>query len=45
MHGLEGFGAFVLEEVEAGAGMVGLYPATKEANLEKYEDWRKKASR
>ena len=32
---------FVSEQVKAGATIVGLYPATKEENLEKFADWRK----
>lgn len=41
--GMESFEAFVLEQVLAGAPIIGLYPATEEENLRKYEDWRKKA--
>ncbi|NMM46470.1 ribonuclease activity regulator RraA [Rhodospirillaceae bacterium KN72] len=43
--GMESFEDFVLEEVLAGAAVIGLYPATEEANLRKYEDWRKKTGR
>lgn len=32
---------FVVEEVKAGATIIGLYPATKEENLEKFARWRK----
>ena len=32
---------FVAEEVRAGASIVGLYPATKEASLQKFAAWRK----
>lgn len=31
---------FALEQVEAGATIIGLYPATKEKNLEKFAEWR-----
>lgn len=43
--GMESFEAFVLEQVEAGATIIGLYPPTKEENQAKYEDWRKKTGR
>lgn len=43
--GMESFEDFVLEQVRAGAGIIGLYPATKEENLAKYEAWRKKTGR
>ncbi|PLS19860.1 ribonuclease activity regulator RraA [Neptunicoccus cionae] len=33
--------AFVLEEVKAGAAIIGLYPATKQENLDKFAEWRK----
>ena len=40
--GMESFEDFVMEEVRAGAAIIGLYPATQEENMEKYEAWRKK---
>lgn len=43
--GMESFEDFVMEEVRAGAAIIGLYPATQEENLEKYEAWRKKKGR
>ena len=43
--GMESFEDFVLEEVNAGAPIIGLYPATKEENVKKYEEWRKKTGR
>ncbi|QCO57729.1 ribonuclease activity regulator RraA (plasmid) [Pseudorhodobacter turbinis] len=43
--GMESFEDFVLEQVNAGAGIIGLYPATEEANLEKYAKWREKTGR
>ena len=43
--GMESYEAFVLEEVEAGAAIIGLYPATKEENLAKYTAWREKTGR
>jgi hypothetical protein len=35
----------VLEQVQAGAAVIGLYPATRDENLRKYEDWRKTTGR
>ena len=32
--------AFVLSKVQAGASIIGLYPATDEANLKEFEKWR-----
>ncbi len=43
--GMESFEDFVLEEVKAGASIIGLYPATREENLKKYEEWRAKTGR
>lgn len=43
--GMESFEDFVLEEVKAGASIIGLYPATKDENLRKYEEWRQKNGR
>lgn len=43
--GMESFEGFVLEEVLAGAPIIGLYPCTKEENQKKYEEWRKKTGR
>lgn len=43
--GMESFEAFVLEEVQAGAGIIGLYPCTRDENQQKYEAWRKKTGR
>lgn len=37
---MECFEDFVLEEVKQGAKVIGLYPCTEEANLNKYKDWR-----
>ncbi len=37
---MEDYEAFVLEQVLAGETIIGLYPATKDENLEKYERWR-----
>ena len=36
---------FVAEQVRAGATIIGLYPATKDENLEKFAEWRKKNGR
>ncbi|MXN64207.1 ribonuclease activity regulator RraA [Stappia sp. GBMRC 2046] len=43
--GMESYEDFVMEEVLNGATIIGLYPATKDENLEKYEAWRKKTGR
>jgi regulator of RNase E activity RraA len=43
--GMESFEDFVMEQVLAGEEIIGLYPATREENLEKYEDWRKQNGR
>ena len=32
---------FVVEQVKAGASIIGLYPATQEENLAKFAEWRK----
>ena len=39
---MERFEAFVLEEVQAGAPIIGLYPCTKQENQARYEDWRQR---
>ena len=36
---------FVSEQVQAGATIIGLYPATKDENLEKFAEWRQKNGR
>lgn len=43
--GMESFEDFVLEEVENGASIVGLYPMTKDENQQKFDAWRKKNGR
>lgn len=43
--GMESFEDFVLEQVRAGTPIIGLYPATKEENLKKYEEWRHRTGR
>ena len=43
--GMESFEDFVLEQVLDGATIIGLYPATKDETLQKYEEWRKKNGR
>lgn len=40
---MESYENFVLEQVNGGAGIIGLYPATDEKNLEKYNAWCEKA--
>ncbi|WP_417808775.1 ribonuclease activity regulator RraA [Thioclava sp.] len=42
---MESYEDFVLEQVNAGAGIIGLYPATDEENLVKYDAWRKRTGR
>lgn len=43
--GMESYEDFVLEQVQAGEGIIGLYPATDEANLTKYAQWRERTGR
>lgn len=43
--GMESFEDFVLEQVRAGVGIIGLYPATRQESIEKYEVWRKRVGR
>lgn len=43
--GMEAFEDFVLEQVQGGAGIIGLYPCTKEENQKKFDEWRKKTGR
>lgn len=43
--GMESFEDFVLEQVNAGAPIIGLYPPTKDENAQKYEAWRKANNR
>lgn len=38
--GMESYEDFVLKEVQGGAGIIGLYPCTKDENQKKYEAWR-----
>jgi regulator of RNase E activity RraA len=42
---MESYEDFVLEEVKAGAPIIGLYPCTKEENQRKYEAWRQRSNR
>ena len=42
---MESYEDFVLEQVNAGAGIIGLYPATDDKNLVKYDAWREQAGR
>lgn len=43
--GMESFEDFVLEQVQDGAAIIGLYPCTKEENQKKYEEWRARTGR
>lgn len=36
---------FVVEKVKAGASIIGLYPATRDENLEEFSDWRERNNR
>ncbi|MGY6705359.1 ribonuclease activity regulator RraA [Roseinatronobacter sp.] len=42
---MEVFEDFVLQQVEAGAGVIGLYPPTDESNLSKFAEWRTQTGR
>lgn len=42
---MEAYEDFVLEQVQAGAGIIGLYPATDEENLVKFDTWRERNGR
>ncbi|WP_339645110.1 ribonuclease activity regulator RraA [Jannaschia helgolandensis] len=42
---MESYEDFVLEQVNGGAGIIGLYPATDDKNLVKYDAWREQAER
>ena len=43
--GMECFEDFVLEQVQAGAPIIGLYPPTREESRTKYAAWREKHGR
>ena len=43
--GMESYELFVLEQVQAGARIIGLYPATDEDNLARYAEWRERTGR
>ncbi|MDO5659334.1 MAG: ribonuclease activity regulator RraA [Paracoccus sp. (in: a-proteobacteria)] len=43
--GMESYEDFVLEQVQAGAGIIGLYPSTRDENQQKYAEWREKTGR
>jgi regulator of RNase E activity RraA len=43
--GMESYEDFVLEQVKAGAGIIGLYPGTDEESLAKYKTWREQTGR
>lgn len=42
---MESYEDFVLEQVNGGAGIIGLYPGTDEDSLQKYAAWREKTGR
>jgi regulator of RNase E activity RraA len=43
--GMEAFEDFVLEQVLAGAPIIGLYPCTRDENQKKFDAWRAKTGR
>lgn len=43
--GMEAYEEFVLEQVNAGETIIGLYPGTRDETQAKYEAWRKKTGR
>lgn len=43
--GMESFEDFVLEQVQAGAAIIGLYPCTRDENQQKYDEWRARTGR
>ncbi|MDF0661705.1 MULTISPECIES: ribonuclease activity regulator RraA [unclassified Rhizobium] len=43
--GMESYEDFVLEQVQCGAAIIGLYPCTKEEHQLKYAEWRTKTVR
>jgi regulator of RNase E activity RraA len=44
-HEMTAYEDFVSEQVKAGETIIGLYPATREENLEKFAAWRKERGR
>ncbi|MBV7396899.1 ribonuclease activity regulator RraA [Mameliella sediminis] len=42
---MESYEDFVLEQVNGGAGIIGLYPGTDDESLEKFSKWRAKTGR
>ena len=44
-HDMTAYEDFVVEQVKGGATIIGLYPATKDENLEAFEAWRKANNR
>ncbi|WJS86985.1 ribonuclease activity regulator RraA [Paracoccus sp. TOH] len=43
--GMESYEDFVLEQVQGGAAIIGLYPCTRDENRQKYQDWRARTGR
>ncbi|NTF09029.1 ribonuclease activity regulator RraA [Agrobacterium rubi] len=43
--GMESYEAFVLEQVNAGEAIIGLYPCTKDEYQKRYEAWREKTGK
>lgn len=43
--GMESYEDFVLEQVQGGAAIIGLYPCTRDENMQKYEEWRNRTGR
>lgn len=42
---MESYEDFVLEQVQGGASIIGLYPGTREESLKKYQEWRQRTGR
>ena len=44
-HDMTAYEDFVVDQVKSGASIIGLYPATQEENLAKFEAWREENNR
>jgi hypothetical protein len=42
---MEAFEDFVLEQVKAGAAIIGLYPCTQEEHQKNFKEWRARTGR
>ncbi|MDQ0314311.1 ribonuclease activity regulator RraA [Amorphus orientalis] len=43
--GMETYEDFVLEQVNGGSGIIGLYPSTRDENQAKFDEWRRRNDR